>query len=178
MPSGRTISASSSTLTANRGFEQECVSFFAEAVQLFGIPKSVGQIYGALYASPIPLGFSDIVEHLEISKGSASQGIQLLRSLGAISEATPMPGAGARGVIYEPELGLRRLMKGVLRGQLGQMAATSAERLSRLEMIAEQSRAHSKFYLGRAKKIQTWQRRFRTMVPLLVALLGPEKKSK
>jgi len=62
----------------------ECAGFFAEVVQVFGVPKSVGQIYGLLYASPVPLSFSDIVERLEISKGSASQGLQLLRSLGAI----------------------------------------------------------------------------------------------
>lgn len=71
----------------HREFERECVEFFAEIVQLFGVPKSVGQIYGVLYASPVPLSFSDIVEELEISKGSASQGLQLLRSLGAINEA-------------------------------------------------------------------------------------------
>jgi hypothetical protein len=56
-------------------------------VQVFGVPKSVGQIYGLLYASPEPLSFSDIVERLDISKGSASQGLQLLRSLGAINVA-------------------------------------------------------------------------------------------
>jgi DNA-binding transcriptional ArsR family regulator len=68
-------------------FESECATFFSEVVQVFGVPKSVGQIYGLLYASPEPLSFSDIVERLEISKGSASQGLQLLRSLGAIKVA-------------------------------------------------------------------------------------------
>lgn len=63
------------------------MEFFAEVVQHFGVPKSVGQIYGLLYASPVPLSFSDIVERLEMSKGSASQGLQLLRSLGAINVA-------------------------------------------------------------------------------------------
>ena len=76
------------------------MAFFAEIVQLFGIPKSVGQIYGLLYASPKPLGFTAIVERLEISKGSASQGLQLLRSLGAINEAEAKDGT-ARGVAYE-----------------------------------------------------------------------------
>jgi hypothetical protein len=52
-----------------------------------GIPKSIGQIYGVLYASATPLSFSDIVGRLEISKGSVSQGLQLLRSLGAINVA-------------------------------------------------------------------------------------------
>ena len=68
-------------------FQTECATFFSEVVQVFGVPKSVGQIYGLLYASPEPLSFSDIVERLDISKGSASQGLQLLRSLGAIKVA-------------------------------------------------------------------------------------------
>jgi len=68
-------------------FEHECVQFFAEVVQIFGVPKSVGQIYGILYAAPEPLSFSDIVARLEISKGSVSQGLALLRALGAINDA-------------------------------------------------------------------------------------------
>jgi hypothetical protein len=62
-------------------------------VQIFGVPKSVGQIYGLLYASPEPLSFSDIVVRLGISKGSASQGLRLLRSLGAINVAEPSKSA-------------------------------------------------------------------------------------
>jgi hypothetical protein len=63
------------------------VELFADIVSALGIPKSIGQIYGLLYASATPLSFSDIIERLEISKGSVSQGLQLLRSLGAINVA-------------------------------------------------------------------------------------------
>jgi hypothetical protein len=87
-------------------FQNECATFFSEVVQVFGVPKSVGQIYGLLYASPEPLSFSDIVERLEISKGSASQGLQLLRSLGAIKVADakrcPLSGALTAGDSAEP----------------------------------------------------------------------------
>jgi hypothetical protein len=63
------------------------VGLFADIVSALGIPKSIGQIYGLLYASATPLSFSDIVDRLDISKGSVSQGLQLLRSLGAINVA-------------------------------------------------------------------------------------------
>jgi len=63
------------------------VAFFSEVVQVVGVPKSIGQIYGLLYSSREPLSFSDIVECLEISKGSASQGLQFLRLLGAVKVA-------------------------------------------------------------------------------------------
>jgi HTH-type transcriptional regulator, glycine betaine synthesis regulator len=193
-------------------FQAECVQFFAEVVQIFGVPRSVGQIYGVLYASPAPLSFSDIVERLDISKGSASQGLQLLRSLGAINEAKceelgaknkavsakrdadtslsglgispspltslPLAGDGTRNarIAYEPELSLRRLVSGVLRERMTPLAATSADRLNRLRELAEQDGEGNDFYLERAKQLNTWRRRLRTVLPVLSALLGPMSK--
>lgn len=174
-------------------FEQECIIFFQEIVQLFGVPKSVGQIYGLLYASPEPLGFSEIMDRLEISKGSVSQGIQLLRSLGAIVEADPASpststsssnSAGSLStsrttrVVYMPELSLRQLVTGVLRERIAPMAAPGTERLKRLKQLATASPANEAFYLGRAKQLEGWRKRFNTVLPLLSALLGPKKKSK
>ena len=69
----RPTSAPPSSVSADGAFARECAQFFEETVRLFGVPPSVGQIYGLLYASPEPLSFTDIVERLEISKGSASQ---------------------------------------------------------------------------------------------------------
>lgn len=166
--------------------------FFAEAVQVFGVPKSVGQIYGLLYASPVPLGFPDIVDRLEMSKGSASQGLQLLRSLGAITVADgtksprnsfdilrsdrPPKSRVERSVVYEPELSLRKLVSGVLRERIGPMAATSTERLARLrELAAEAGAEESIFFLDRARQLNSWRRRLKTVLPVLSALLGPKK---
>jgi DNA-binding transcriptional regulator GbsR (MarR family) len=156
-------------------FEGECVAFFAEIVQLFGVPKSVGQIYGLLYASPEPLGFTAIVERLEISKGSASQGLQLLRSIGAINEAEQMDVTN-RGVSYEPELSLRQLVSGILRERIAPTAGAGADRLKHLKQLAVQSPAHAAFYLERVSQLTTWSKRFTTVLPLLSALLGPGKK--
>jgi DNA-binding transcriptional regulator GbsR (MarR family) len=151
------------------------VAFFAEIVQLFGIPKSVGQIYGLLYASPQSLGFTAIVERLEISKGSASQGLQLLRSLGAINEAEQKDGT-ARGVAYEAELSLRQLVTGVLQERLAPLASAGAQRLKRLKDLAAQAPENTAFYLDRTKQLENWRKRFTTVTPLLTALLGPSKK--
>ena len=151
------------------------MAFFAEIVQLFGIPKSVGQIYGLLYASYQPLGFTSIVERLEISKGSASQGLQLLRSLGAINEAEAKEGT-ARGVAYEAELSLRQLVTGVLQERLAPLASSGAQRLKRLKDLAAQAPKNTAFYLDRTKQLENWRKRFTTVTPLLTALLGPRKK--
>jgi hypothetical protein len=183
-------SRSTAEVTASPAFEQECVLFFEEIVQLFGVPKSVGQIYGVLYASPDPLSFSDIVDRLNISKGSASQGLQLLRSLGAILEAdsaapstSNLNGSGTSGmhrgtrVVYAPELSLRQLVTGVLRERIAPIATTGADRLMRLKALAEEAPGNTKFYLGRAKQLETWRKRLTTVLPLLTVLLGPKKKA-
>jgi len=176
-----TAPTSSTTTRARKAFQVECVQVFAELVQIFGVPKSVGQIYGVLYASPKPLSFSDIVERLDISNGSASQGLQFLRSLGAINVADarksqichlPSDDTRVRSVAYEPELSLRKLLSGVLRERLAPLAATGTGRLARLRALAEQEGGD--FYLGRVKQLETWRRRSKAVLPVLSALLGPK----
>jgi len=153
---------------------------FCRCCAAFRHPKSVGQIYGALYASPDPLAFSDIVERLDISKGSASQGLQLLRSLGAINEAEPTGKAteSQRSIRYEPELSLRQLVSGVLRERVMPMATTGTDRLKRLRQLAEQTPQEADFYLDRVKQLETWRRRLNTVLPVLSTLLGPKKKKR
>ncbi len=63
------------------------VAFFVDAAELLGVPKSVAAIYGIVFASPAALSFSEIEERLAISKGSVSQGLRVLRDVGAIKVA-------------------------------------------------------------------------------------------
>ena len=183
-PSVKTISAPSST-----AFECECVGFFAEIVQVFGVPRSVGQIYGLLYASPVPLSFSDIFERLDMSKGSASQGLQLLRSLGAINIAAPFEctsrgeditrvgGSQAkRNVTYEPELSLRRLVSGVLHERIAPLTAANTDRLASLRKLALLDEEQNDFYLDRIKQLENWRRQLKSLLPMLSMLLGPKGK--
>jgi hypothetical protein len=167
-------------------FEHECVLFFEGASQVFGVPRSVAQIYGLLYASKAPLSFSDIVERLGASKGSVSQGLQFLRSLGAIKIAggasnTSSPSRHPEGVdvsrreYYEPELRLRSLMSGILRERVAPLTAAGTDQLARLREFAADAGDGSDFYLYRVKQLETWRRRLRTILPVLSALLGPKK---
>lgn len=167
-------------------FEQECVLFFEEAMQVFGMPKSIGQIYGLLYASPEPLSFSDIVERLGISKGSASQGMQMLRSIGAIGVADSrggIPAASSAGngnessrrEYYQPALSLRQLMSGILRERVTPLAVTSTQRVKRLRELASEFGDGGGFYMDRVKRLELWRQRIRRVLPLLSALLGPKR---
>jgi DNA-binding transcriptional ArsR family regulator len=191
-------------------FARECIELFAEVVYALGLPKSVGQIYGLLYASPAPLSFSDIVERLDISKGSASQGLQLLRTLGAIKLADakrqapsgkreagakpnalslthkagtslsafgPLPLAGdgdaPRRIAYEPELGLRRLLGGIIRGRIEPLVGQGRVRMRQLRELAEASvdAAHKEFRLERVEQLETWRRQATLVMPVLKTLL-------
>jgi DNA-binding transcriptional regulator GbsR (MarR family) len=155
-------------------FSRDCVEFFGEAVQLFGMSPSVGEIYGLLYASLEPLSFSDIFERLEISKGSASQGLNLLRSLGAVHTAEPVDGNGRREY-FSPELSLRKLLRGVLDERVSPLTKKSAERLGRLRDLAgAASGKERRFRLDRVQQLETWRRRLKAIMPVLSALLGPK----
>ena len=176
------------------------MAFFSEVVQVFGVPKSVGQIYGLLYATPEPLSFSDIVDRLDISKGSASQGLQLLRSLGAVNvaevkpvgsalaagpspKAVAMPGAfsvppnagdakRSIRIAYEPELSLRKLMGGLLRERLDPLMKERRARMQCLRAAAEnaESDAQREFQLDRLGQLGTWQRQATLIMPVFKKL--------
>ncbi len=68
-------------------FEDAVVSFFVDAADMLGVPKSVAAIYGICFASPEPLSFSDINDRLDISSGSISQGLRVLKEVGALKIA-------------------------------------------------------------------------------------------
>ncbi len=144
---------------------------FAELVQIFGVPKSVGQIYGLLYASREPLSFSDIVERLGISKGSASQGLQLLHALGA---AQRVDHADDNREYFEPELGLRRLIGGILRGQIEPVVKDGSLRMKRLRELVKGTTdpVQMDFQLGRVKQLETWRRQATLIMPVLKTLLS------
>lgn len=165
----RPTSAPPSSVSADGAFARECAQFFEETVRLFGVPPSVGQIYGLLYASPEPLSFTDIVERLDISKGSASQGLQLLRSLGAVRSIAV---ENDRREYFEPELGLRRLVGGVLRERIAPLATAGSDRLERLRDLAERSGTAKNFHLKRVRQLTTWRKRLRLVLPVLDTLLG------
>jgi len=154
-------------------FERECADFFAEIVTVFGAPPSVGQIYGVVFASPRPLSFTDIVERLDISKGSASQGLKFLRDLGAVRSAEV---ADDRREYFAAELSLRRLVDGALRERIGPFVKGAPARIIRLQQLAERSGPAKEFCIEQVEQLETWRRRFKVAIPLLSALLGPKRR--
>ena len=53
--------------------ETEIIDFFVQLSRLLGQPRSLAEIYGLLFISARPLAMDDLIECLQLSKGSASQ---------------------------------------------------------------------------------------------------------
>lgn len=83
-------------------FEDAVVSYFVESAEMLGVPKSVAAIYGICFASTKPLSFSEINERLEISSGSISQGLKVLKEVGAL-RAVPALMENAEGRMQNGE---------------------------------------------------------------------------
>ena len=150
--------------------ESEAVDLFVGLAQVVGLPKSIGQIYGLLYISTVPLSLDDIVERLDISKGSASQGLKFLRSTGAVRACDDHD---SRCDHYEAETGLRALASGFLKEQIEPRLESGEGRLARLKRLAVAAPAAERDHVvQRVKQLETWHRRAAGLLPLLIRFLG------
>lgn len=145
-------------------FEKECIDIFVRAAAVLAVPRSIGEIYGLLFASAEPLPMDAIVHRLAISKGSASQGLRWLRDVGAIrSEYVP----GDRRDHFVAETELRRLAAGFLREQVRPHLESGANLLTRLDSAAAEA-DDPRFAAGRVKKLRRWHRFGGQVLPLLL----------
>lgn len=151
-------------------FERECIDLFSGFLQALGAPKSVGAIYGLLFASAKPLCFTDIVEKLDASKGSVSQGLAFLRQSGAINLVEI---AGDRREFFEPELGLRCLARGIIKEKIQPLAEDTMRAVARLKRragAAKQSEQNA-FQLDRIEQLETWHSQLGRILPIVQAIL-------
>ena len=150
-------------------FEHECVALFSGFLHVLGVPKSIGGIYGLLYASPKRLCFADIVEKLGMSKGSVSQGLVFLRQSGAINVVEV---EGDRREFFAPELGLRKLASGLLKGKIEPLAKEAQGAVARLKSYATTAQgASNEFQMERIEQLETWHKQLGRVLPVVQAIL-------
>jgi DNA-binding transcriptional regulator GbsR (MarR family) len=150
-------------------FERECVALFSEFLHVLGVPKSIGSIYGLLYAVPEALCFADIAERLEMSKGSVSQGLAFLHQIKAVKV---LEIAGDRREFFEPELGLRRFASGLIKEKIQPLVKETKETVARLKRQVECVRdAKSGFHLERIRQLEVWHRQLGHLIPLVQTAL-------
>ena len=168
MPRTHTLEAprSSGRLTPA---EREVVEFFVHLGRYFSLPRSVGEIYGLLFAAGGPMTLDDLVQRLGISKGSASQGLRLLRGVGAVKVGYR---PGDRKDYYEAEVELPALVRGFLRDQLSVRLGHANERLGRLMQVVEDPANGAPDGLShRVERLVSWQKKAKRLVPLVSTFL-------
>lgn len=154
-------------------FEKECVALFSSYLHVLGVPKSIGAIYGLLFASPEPLCFAQIVEKLEVSKGSVSQGLTFLRQSGAV-KVVARP--GDRREFFAPELALRRLASGLIQEKVQPLAKETRTAVARLREQAAAAGTQKQFQLEQIKQLETWHRQLGRVLPVVQAILTITRK--
>ena len=147
------------------------IDVFVRAASLIGLPKSIGEIYGLLFCTPHALSFDELVERLQISKGSVSQGLKVLRQLGAV-KLHYMP--GSRRDHYQPELSMKRLVRGFIKDQFEPHLLSGSQRLDNIDALIQEEgdRASRDHALSRLGTLRSWQLRTSKLIPIIMAVLG------
>ena len=153
--------------------ERQVVDVFVDGVRVLGLPRSIGEIYGLLFISRTTLSLDDLVYRLNLSKGSVSQGLRMLKNLGAVNEASETGGVERR-TYYEPAVELKRLVGGFIREQIRPHLESGKTKISRLTETAREVEdpAHRKFLSDRVKRLEQWIHSGGKVLPLLQKILG------
>ena len=146
------------------GFEEAVVDFFVDAADLLGVPKSVAVLYGIVFASPQPLSFADIEARVPLSKGSISQGLRVLREMGAIKEVSA---PADRSELFTPDVEMRRLIQRFLEQRLQKQLDAGKSRLGDLQRaLPDLEKSHAETLRSRLKQLQSWHEKARALLPI------------
>lgn len=149
--------------------EREVVEFFVHLGRYLSLPRSVGEIYGLLFASETPMTLDGLVRRLGVSKGSASQGLRLLRGVGAVT-VSYLP--GDRKDYYSAEVELPALVRGFLRDQLAVRLEHADDRLNRLcQAVDDPANGAPAVLPGRVERLVSWHNKAKRLVPLVSTFL-------
>ncbi len=150
--------------------EVEIIHLFVQLSRALGQPPSVAEIYGLLFISASPLPQDDFTERLNLSKGSASQGLRYLLDLGAVRTVYV---AGDRRVHYEAVAELRNLVNRFLRQQVLTYFEDSQDRLDRIQVGAQElPDGDREFALSRVRMLKSWGKNAKRVLPFVLAMLG------
>ena len=153
----------------NQNLEIESIDFFVRLMSMLGMPRSVGEIYGLLYFSPVPLPMDQIVSRLGISLGSASQGLKTLRSLKAVRTNYVQ---GDRRDHYLAETEFRRLFTNFIKEEIMPHMESAKDRIERMEnSLPSESKESEEFYKIRIEKLKRLTKAGSRLLPALAGLL-------
>lgn len=147
----------------------EAIEMFISFLKLIGLPKSVGEIYGLLFVATRPLSMDDLMDRLQISLGAASQGLKLLRSVGAVKVVYA---PGERRDHYVADLELSRFATAFIKEELKPRLERALQRVERMESLAdEMDPKERKAAFQRIDRLKHWMERGQKMMPWILKFL-------
>ena len=164
-----TESSSESPPPALEAWELAVVDVFVRAADMFGMRRSVGMVYGALYCARDAVSTQELQERLALSRGAVVEALQFLRRLGAVRVHLKI---GERRDFFSAETDLKKFARGFLK-EILEPALEKAE--IRLEQARDSagtaSAATSDFARSRIDELARRKARFAEILPLLENLL-------
>ena len=147
----------------------EAIEMFISFFKLIGLPKSVGEIYGLLFVATHPLSMEDLMDRLQISLGAASQGLKLLRSVGAVKVVYA---PGERKDYYMADLELSKFATSFLKEELKPRLERALQRVERMESLArEMDPKERRTAFQRIDRLKHWMERGQKMMPWMLKFL-------
>lgn len=147
--------------------ESEAIQMFIVVARFLGYPRSVGEIFGVLFASEKPLSFQGISNKGGISAGSLSVGLRHLRNLGVVVTA---PVAGDRRDYFMVNDDFGRVNASLIRHHVEPRVSAAQRKIDRIKMMADhlaRSEAHENL-AARLQRFAEWQTQLmRLIAPLL-----------
>ncbi len=169
-PETAELTPAAQDIKARHDLELEGIDYFVRFMQVLGLPRSVGEIYGLLYFSKDPLSMEEIVNRLGMSLGSASQGLRTLRSFKAIRTSYIL---GQRKDHYVAETEFRNLIGAYIKEEIMPHLESAGQRIERMDShLSIISESEDKdFLLSRIKKLSRLKKGAAAVLPTLVGLL-------
>jgi len=154
--------------------QERFVLFFARLAQKFGMPRSLGHLYGILFAAPRPMAFDEIVTSSGLSKGAVSQGLRTLTKMKAI-DSSFLP--NDRRTFYEVETSVRKLVGAFLDETIKPVLEENEQELDRLtgevNEIEELESAELELLTRRLESLKVWHEKATQLLPLLSSASMP-----
>lgn len=152
---------------ASAELDREITAFWVEVAAALGFPRSVGEIYGLIFASSEPLNADDIVDKLGISRSGVGQALKTLSDIGAIR---PAHRTQSRKDHYELQTDLGVLVRLFLNSRvLPRLEELNRRRASLGDRAKKSGPAHLS---ARFDQLQRWHGKTAPVLALLKTLAG------
>ncbi len=175
--SGHTNAALNPTL---QSIHDNMLEGLGQLADYFGFSKVIGQLYGTLMLSSVPLSLDDMVERLDISKASVSMNIRTLEHIGMVRQVW-VRGKGGRRKYYEAETDYWQIVTNLLAGRemrdvdraITVMEENTTHLAEALNTMSETDKELARVYMERISHLQLL---FQFAKLMITSVLGQAEK--